>query len=276
MPLTVANWNAMNGLDSRASLRRSLAVITTLNAQLTVLPEAFAEDRSTDLRLALDLIHALGYRALTVPYEDADNRQDRHGMAVLVKDAAADITVERFGDRNAIVGTIDDAASEQAVTFVALHLDDRSEQSRLKQTDAVISWLQQFDGPKLAVGDFNGLHRADPKARILRTLKPLPYLFPDGQPIFGQKTPRLGRIGSLGRRVTDMATGDVLSELSRIGFADADPTRTPTFSFGNRPLLQLDHILTSNCNVESFARFLKPAGFDHFPIRATIVPETNR
>ena len=276
MSLTVANWNAMNGLDSPDRLRTCIAAVTALDAQVTVLPEAFAEDRMAHLPLALDRIQALGYRAVMAPYEDADDRKDRHGMAVLIKGALADITVERFGDRNSIVGKIYDALSSQFVSFVALHLDDRTEVARLKQVDDAIGWLRQSDGAKLAIGDLNSLHFANPRARLLRLLRPLPRLLPDGQPIFGQKTPTLGRIGSLGRRATGMATGAVLETFEAAGFTDADPKQTPTYTFGNRPLLQLDHILTSNCKATAFTRSPKPKGFDHFPIRAKIISLPNR
>ena len=62
----------------------------------------------------------------------------------------------------------------------------------------------------------------------------------------------------------------LMEQLSNAGFADADPTHTPTYTFVNRPLLQLDHIMVADADAIAFERLMRPVGYDHFPIRATI------
>ncbi|CAN5356736.1 hypothetical protein BH09PAT4_BH09PAT4_04360 [soil metagenome] len=276
--LKVASWNVRDGLSTPVVMPAVVERIKGLEADIVVLPEAFNEGAKTGdeflaevLDQASDQLRGAGYAMHRVRYDDTDGRKDRHGFALLTRvPEAGDVKVFDLGGRNALGQYVGDLA----LTVVGLHLDDRAEATRITQTARLLDQLD-FDAKNLALGDFNAMHRKDPKAVALRLAKPVARLLPSVDP--GETAPNLAKLrraGSLSSRLTDMATGSTMGYLWANGYEDVDTQFQPTKSF-----VQLDHIMTnfehaepsSDVRVGEYSVHEVPGHeSDHRPISAVI------
>lgn len=272
MSLTIATHNILNGFSDEAQWPAYVANIARIDADVVTLPEAYGEFETDYLEAALDECRGLGYQAVHCAYQDADSRQDRHGLVVLSR-VKADLEVVRCATRNMIAGSLEDPDTQASVTYIGGHFDDRLIETKLGQLESMLTTTIPLEGPVVMAVDSNDFHRRDPRARLLRIFAPAFNLLKEGEPVFGKKTALVdlpARVGSVGRRAARMAEGRLLQALEFHGFHDAAPDYKPTFTIANWPCAQLDHILTRDCPVVEFEVVPERAGSDHFPIKAKI------
>lgn len=276
--LTVAGWNVRDGLSEQAAMPLVVERIVALEADIVVLPEAYSEaartgdaQKAETLHQAATALGGEGYTMHRVLYADADGRKDRHGFALLTRltEAKNPVSVFTLENRKVLGQTFGDLA----LTVVGVHLDDRSEATRLVQASDL---LQQLDPAQynIILGDFNGMHRADPRARALRAARPLALALPSVDP--GETAPylpKLHRAGSLASRLTDMANGSLMDQFAQSGYEDVSRDYQPT-----KGPVQLDHIVSNLRALHPADQWLRivqvhettKAESDHRPISATV------
>lgn len=265
--VTVASWNIHDQL-STASVRRK---VLALDADIIVLPEAYAEDArgSQELKAAFHDIEATtDYEVHYVLYDDADDRTDRHGFVVLTK-LQLEATVELLNiGRNVFVVRVDD------LRVVCVHFDDREPATRDYQACELLQ-AAEFWEHVVIIGDFNVTHHSTLLGRFLSS-RPVSWVIdrlPKGQP--GTKQSAVARLGSLAERLRGMTTSYLMSDFALRPdglFYDADVKERKTKLVSSRihiAMAQLDHVLYRGAYVKKFQRH-KVYGSDHLPIEALI------
>lgn len=198
---------------------------------ILIVPEAYQEGDVYSQRALEAMWSSRENLIADVLYNDMDGRKDRHHL-VLVGDAEV---VEHIQPIQLLGRTALRASLKGNIDVIGVHLDDRDEDTRCKQTQAL---LDQVDPDRLTIiaGDFNAIHRDDRRAQLLRALGPFAGMFPEGEP--GTKQSKIARLGSLATRLTMMAEGGPLAMMEGAGYHDADSSRRATMGF-----VQLDHIM---------------------------------
>jgi endonuclease/exonuclease/phosphatase family metal-dependent hydrolase len=278
MAIKVVSWNIEGRLTrfaekGRGSPEHILENIQNLDADVVFLAEASDND---DVEPEIvDRIKNLGYEVHTVSYDDGG--KDRKWAAEAAPNMklhsrlpVKDFKQIRLGDiRNALIAEIDDSDTRQNVRIFGIHLDDRSEEYRLRQVEDLLVYLGESSAPTVVMGDYNAMHAADFRAFLLRNrwlakvIKRWPH----------------ARTQDVLERLSDMAIGDTLSTLERGSMCkDADirrrATTTPKLRFQewmpSIRMVQIDHMFVSpNVTVRGF-RVGRDGGSDHRPISATV------
>jgi len=276
MKLRVGSWNIegrlSNGeLNKRGRPNQIFEGIKNLDVDILVLPEAHSENSIDNLIYREQLID-MGYNLRSVAYQDdMASRKDAYAnqlsIMLLSKLPIEKFEIIRLADfRNAFVATIIDSPSNKKFRVIGLHLDDRSELTRLSQVTDLLKIINQSDLPTVVLGDFNAMHGDDFwPARFLR-LKLVRFLAKFILPV-------------ISLRAIEMARGETLRLLqSDIGLCDADtkhrPTTTPKMRriewMPSIRLIQIDHIfVTSDIKVKDF-QINPDEGADHRAIIATL------
>lgn len=257
--LQVVSWNIRDGIDNPEIQTALLAN----EPDIAVMPEAYPEGERP-LADTVRRFEKAGYALTGHNNDDDDGRTDRHALAVAFKPEVVTAVRPVY----AAGRTVLKLALSDGSDFVGVHLDDRSEQRRVKQAAEI---LRGLGACAIVAGDFNAMQRSGAAARVLRLAKPFTHLLPTRDPARGEKTPPIQRLGSLSQRLTAMAAGTTMEAFAEAGFQDADPTRLPTMRRG--PLaVQLDHILyRGNVAVTSRTAVDSADGLsDHERIRATL------
>lgn len=265
----VAAWNMENSFsDSRAC--DALDTIKELNADVLFLGEmTWRGDEQKDKFLELrELVtEELGYTDSLISnyYPGRDDRPNQHTMSLWNRLGTTGLERHPFGNRYGLVTTV----PELDLTIIGVHPDDNNEPARITYAHALLSYLdneRKSDKPTVAMGDFNALHRSDPKAMLLR-IAGLATRHIHIENEYEQTGWKLKF--SLARRLPQMAIGGAMGVYSSAGFVDADPSYTPTI--GRRPVnFQLDHILGKNVGVSEFKVWDAVHLADHAPISATV------
>ena len=166
--------------------------------------------------------------------------------------------------RNAIYLPLIDHIIEKSIDVYGVHLNDRSEKSRLEQARSLIQHIG-IDERVVVAGDFNASYRQDRLGRILRLTRPLFSLVPviDYKP--GIKPSKLHHYADRARRASQMAIGTTLKVFEAAGFEDADPDHRPTAG-----PLNIDHIVVRDLGVLKHQVIPKTAYSDHRAISATL------
>lgn len=275
MTLKVASWNIEGRLSNLAVNQRGtpehiLRSIEALGADILFLAEAFGPEMLEER--TKQRIVELGYDTYIVPYEEGGDVRvysavDAPSMILLSKVPFVQHETVRLADlRNAIVARIKDPETSEELQVIGVHLDDRSEELRLRQVPELVQCINESTLPTIVMGDFNAMHGEDLTAKLLRT-------FPM------QIAARHTSPESVIRRVVGMAKGDTLRELiGGTGLREADPLHHPATTLKMRGqewlpsirLIQIDHILVSK-DVQ-FADFhvAPDGGSDHRAISAMI------
>lgn len=242
MAVEVMAWNVLDAFSDENRARGILQVVQEQRPDTAIFSEAWREGKDKLLDNVLDDLDRGGYTVAYGLYEDNDGRQDRHGIIGIVRsELVADQKPQliSLGSRNAVHMPVVNRATggETVCDFFGVHLDDRSEQRRLDQAIRLIA-VAHFSGQVVVGGDLNAMHRADPRAKALRFVRPIAKRMPTVEPRPDFKPPKLKRIGSLASRLTDMATGTTLGLFEEAGFRDTDMHRKPT-----KGPFNIDHIL---------------------------------
>ena len=230
--LEIISWNLRDGINDPLIQDE----IINCEPDIAVFPEAHAEGSVLEQATKRAFADA-GYAMYDRPYDDDDNRKDRHALVVVAKpELVQSVTKVHLAGRNALKLTL---VGEESTQLLGMHLDDRTEARRGRMAAAAIAGL----GPNaIGVGDFNAMYRGAHLAGLLRTVRPLTHLLPSRDPVPGEKTPKLHRLGSLSQRTTGMASGQTMQVFTEAGFHDASETHEPTMKKG--PLaIELDHII---------------------------------
>jgi len=275
MIIKIASWNAEGRLSEITSRTRGnpsqiIETIRKINADIIVLPEAHLEGSIDKLKSKQHLIN-MGYSVFSIPYEDdtasrTDSNTKHVSLMLLSKLSVKEFKTIRLGNfRNAIDATLI-TDNDKQFRIIGVHLDDRSEDLRIKQIDDVSNIVNKNTIPTIVMGDFNSMHGKDLwPAKFLRS--------------------KLTRLlakhiwSNIFIRVTEMARGEAIKLLeTNTGLIDIDkshrPTTTPKMlSYEWLPsikLIQIDHIFisrnikTTNFNVST------DGGSDHRAISAEI------
>lgn len=226
----IVSWNLLDHLND------PLVQHEIINGEpdLGIFPEATAEDVPLEKSTLVTFRNA-GYNVFEQKYDDTDGRADRHRLVAIAKpEHIADVSSVSLAGRNVFLFNLANGAQ-----FMGGHWDDRTEARRMRMTTEALQWLGR---DAIVAGDLNAMHRRGVTTSLLRAARPVANMLPASDPVPGQKTPRLQRAGSVGQRLTQMASGTTLRAFTNAGFQDADPRKQPTMKKG--PIaVQLDHIL---------------------------------
>lgn len=213
--------------------------------------EAYAEHRLEPVAGVVEEFERYGYSVAHGLYEDDDDRQDRHGMMVIIKNellGEAPPAVIRLGGRSAIKATLAPQDSEPFDLF-AIHFDDRSEDSRLRMVadiarHADIDERGKFMGPTAVASSIVGLPKDEMVSRSLRFIRPAVSRLPQADPNPINLPPKWPYRFGLARRLSGMALGMAYDQLEAYGVRSSDAYGVPTIP-SLRPLVQLDKIFVT-------------------------------
>ena len=269
--LTVYVWNVKDGLGDPTRAASIAEKVAQVNPDIAIFPEGTKEHQSVMPEAARILtdVGALHVR----PYDDIDGRRDRHSLVALARPEFGKPEIDKGLGRSTMV-----FAEAEGFTVAGMHGFDRHgswpddpEEARKRQMRVLLG-REAFrrGGPAIIMGDLNTMHKGDPIARKLQLVKPLADRLPSQDP--GMVQTRLERLGSLAQRLCSMAAGDMLLDIRRDGFYDADSFHQPTMNQG--PLaVQLDHILLREAGARIFTVHPHDGLSDHHAISATVVPK---
>lgn len=274
--MKIAAWNTEDRLTARAHSNRGtpehiLEEMRKLDADILVLPEAYSKmpDAGVD-----NYLQDLGYIWCDARYEERTrpgeniDTNDLH-LRVLSRLPFAATEQLRWNDeRNMVSVVVRDPDTKLFLRVIAVHLDDRTEKSRLAQIDEAIAYINSSDLPTVMMGDFNAMHTST-LAKVLssRFCRWLAKYTPSFQ--FRMVTTRL----------TEMALGNTLTRLeNETSLRDIDkkhqPTATPkmhaTEWMPSIRLAQIDHIFVTPNIVATSFKVSKDGGSDHRAISAYI------
>lgn len=277
MAIKVASWNVEGRLhgyqkQGRGTAAHILQEIARLDADVLVLPEFYMDSLPESVA---DALAKQGYTITETGYGDvgrSELERQRWGemhIGVLSRLPVSHVEVIRPGDvRDLLVYHVADPGSGKAVRFIAAHLDDHTEASRVKQAEELVEIVNGTHMPTVLAGDFNAMWRVG-RARLLHS-----WLARAGTKILPN-----AELRSMAARVYQMASGTTLALFaSHTQLRDADPhsraTATPKMRFTpylpSIRLIQIDHMLVSpEVSVRDFT--VHPdGGSDHRAISAVL------
>lgn len=270
--MKVASWNIEGRLSNvstkhRGSPKQILNNILSINADIMILLEAHSESDINNLSI-INKIKSQGYYIYSVPYDDdLQNRSDandkRLSMVLISRFIIVDFKIVKLGGiRNCIIASF--SYNNELITFIGVHLDDRNEKNRLKQTDTLIREISNINERIIIAGDFNTMHGEDARSKLLRNncmLSLSKYILP-----------------SITQRAVEMAKGGSLLAIEKAGLVDADKNHSPTTTLKMRGMewlpsiriIQIDHIMiTKDFNVKKYVVYVD-GGSDHRAISADL------
>lgn len=278
MSIKIAAWNVEGRLSRRTTKRRGspehiLDGIRRLDADVIVLPEAYYEaiDPGVDEQL-LDLGYAWHDAEYgDIPFDDNvyGSRVDRVYLRILSRLPLESVQLHRFEDiRTLLSATVNDPATGRRLHVIAVHLDDRAETLRMKQTGAIAKFLHANAMPAIMLGDFNAVWDGR-MARVLRSRfsRRLAGCMPGKW------------LRSVAVRFADMASGTVLqflkdnarmNEADRLHQATATPKLHGVEWLPSIRIAQLDHILISDELAVDGVSVMPDGGSDHRAIITTV------
>lgn len=270
MTLQIYAQNALDGYSQENTARQLINATLEVAPSVAVFPEAYTEGEDRWLDFVQEDFDKAGYQVVHGLYEDHDARTDRHGLLTVVEKHLAvpeSARLVRLAGRNAIAQSLIDPATESKVDFVGVHFNDRSEELRLLEVDALRNEVVDVERPTVLAGDMNAMHRESTYSAKITAARVISKLvdwriMPIVDPGSVHDKLSLARIGSLGKRLSGMATGSVMEQLIAEGFQDADSRHRPTMPAG-KPFAQLDHVMhTAHFTAQDF-QVLPTGSSDH-------------
>lgn len=270
MELRVATWNAEGmfvegSMTRRAAPRDAIMVLKRLDADVVVIPEFGVIDTLTKETDAA--IRALGYDYVTMRYRD--RRARGSGLAILSRYPIVRTVSLPLGE---IKGAIDAEIElpDMMIRVIGVHLDDRSEQLRLREVESLVSYVgAAAERPTFMMGDFNAMSRPSLFARLARS-------------DIGRFVERIilhSTLRSVVSRVREMALGTTIEMIEQqTDLHSLDPGLQRTVSVRQRGLecipavrlAKIDWIFgPPDISVESYV-VSRDAGSDHRPVIAKV------
>lgn len=253
MAVDVLSCNLLDAFSDESRARAVIDHVGRIDPDVAVFPEAHRPGEEQHLDNAQDDLTRLGYDVLSAAYDDEDGRKDAHGLMMIARnrihlpDRARTL---RLAGRTAFMMTVVDGQTEGEIDATGAHFDDRTPARRVRQAEDYTGSMD-FERANLLAGDLNDIPAHLAMARLLRLLRPafeqLPVIDPgetaeyDGL-LPGRLYAILGRIGSLGTRLSGMARGEALAVLAQHGFQGTDRRHRPTMPDA-LPFAQLDHVM---------------------------------
>lgn len=276
MAIRLAAWNVEGRLGPVASRGRGTPSqiadrILQLDADIIFLPEAYGTNISPGVN---QRFADAGYSFFDVSYKDENKSHvaaiDNPHCRFLSRLPVINQSMQRFGEVRSLQSIdVIDPKSKQPIAIVGIHLDDRTEDRRLRQVHDVVSYCKNIEMPFVLMGDFNALYGTTKTAKFLRS--PLVKVAGYGMARSFVKT--------IVVRVADMARGDALDHLYEnlpVHTANIARQATATPKMRNMEwapsirLLEIDHILASQSVQFNNFRIGKDGGADHRDLTVTI------
>lgn len=270
MSIKLACWNIegrlarYDGGHGRGTPELILEYIRRLDADVLVLPEAYLNAPAPGVNQALT---AMGYQWYDTKYNDTLHDEDvaKWGypfMRVLYRIPVTHIETKRWGDiRNLPLIVTKDPATNRQVHIIATHLDDITEDRRLKQVRDVVDYIKDCKDSVVMVGDFNAMwHEGWRRSLSTSFARWCIRLVPSKE------------LRDVLTRLSRMAEGKVMQLLkAEGGLMDADPKHRPTTTPKMRGmpwmpsirLMQIDHVLASKGVDATIPVIGKDGGSDH-------------
>jgi endonuclease/exonuclease/phosphatase family metal-dependent hydrolase len=266
MAVEVLAWNIADGFSDEARAAGILQTVQEHEPTAAVFSEAWHEGDERVLEHVVEKLEDFGYVVTPQLYEDAEARDDRHGMVGIVRSEAVDrpATAVRLAGRNAIHLSMADPRDGASIDFFGVHFNDRGERGRMEQAQALLDIVGDAR-PVIIGGDFNAMYHRGVWPRALAQTTPLSRHVPEINYAPGYKPPKVHHFLDRLRRAGEMACGATLQAFSDVGFQDTHPAHRPTVGPFN-----LDHILVRGPRVAS--RQIHPkTDSDHHAISAVVV-----
>lgn len=272
----IALWNGGRVFSSNPKRYKAFVKgVHEIDADILVIPEALNSDKS-DIDPQFE--DTLGYMGeATIPYDDdptthpdgeqwlrvlmGRKRYDAMGARVSSPDGVEANKI-RLGTRNALRLRV----GRTAVVYAG-HKHDKNNKLRARMTEALIDDYYDPAEPTALVFDENSMHSGARATTLRRTTSLIRH-----SPI--------PRVNSLSSRLYEMTDDEPLQMLELAGFRDADPASRPTNYLkvvGSLvvPIAQLDHLMVNGgLEVSGFAVHHIPGSDQHWPISATLTPQT--
>ena len=177
--MKIVSWNLEGRLsplsrDGRGTPEAIVAAIKQLDADIIVNPEAFGTDPAISPVIERALT-GLGYESRSVAYDDAISRGEKAAVTnphlrVMSRLPIKSYEVIRPGDvRNMVAVRVHDPASNRELRVIGVHLDDRSEELRLRQVTPLIEYINSSDIPTVMMGDCNAMPPDTFKSRFVHS-----------------------------------------------------------------------------------------------------------
>ena len=260
-------------MTRRAVPRDGVAVLKKLDADIVVIPEFGVHEKLEEVTKVA--IQSLGYQIIEAPYEDwtlASHVPKRYEMALLTRLSLRSHTLHHFTNSNRafIEAIIELPGGKDMLRVFGVHLDDKTEESRLVQIAELGDLLNKpHVGEVLVMGDFNAMTAESLTSKILRTK----YAGAMGKRFITEQ------LRSMSERVNQMAIGSTIATLLEISsLHDLDGRHRFTISGKQRGmewfpairLAKIDWIFGSK-NVHTIHyKVLPDSGSDHRPVIADI------
>lgn len=245
MRLTVGAMSLDGKLGDPEHFDTIVGGVDRLNADITILSEAYSKVPANEApdheRLGLEL----GRTAFCVPYQnETPHPSDEQYMIALVGELPHFRSVKmekaRLATRNAVSLTLR-TLNETEVRFFGVHFDDRNESLRRDMGRALLAASDPRYTRTIALGRLNSMHDYSPVAQLV------------GNPVVGAVSRCLPhrRMRSLATRLNQMAQGTVLRDLEKQAFDPNYPDEVlddlyksaDPYDRATRGMTQLDHIL---------------------------------
>ena len=275
--IIISSWNVEGHLSDlarkgRGGTKQIVDEIKNIRADIFVLLEAHSNKSIKKLPSYREFLN-MGYSVYDVEYDDdLDSRTDtyahRLSMLFLCKYPISKIEIHKLGKlRNCFVAIVNVGSNKQ-LRVIGIHLDDRSEETRLEQAYDLTGIINSSSIPTVLLGDFNAMHGEDfwpsklMQTKLSKTASN--FIFP-----------------KLSKRVIEMAEGKTLKFIeSNTDLTEADASHQATITPKNRnykflpsvPLIQIDHIFVSKGVKINKYLVTKDSGSDHRAIVADLTP----
>lgn len=207
-----------------------LQIVKAYKPSIAFFAEAYKTDDQRHVADTVSKLEKMGYSACTGPYDGSDGRPDKHSLLLAVRSELLSPSrpprLVRIAIKNIAECWIT-RPNGQAVHFLGMHLNDRSEAKRQTELDSLVCKISPDREPTILAGDFNSIHAADAHGKLFRRarrihllvrLKLMPITHPTGKPMPNSR----GRTGSIFYRLHEMASGKTIGRLLAQGFTDAD------------------------------------------------------
>jgi|GEM_PF-1380789 len=274
MTLNIGTWNGDGQIDAPKGSDALVAWLQEDNLDAVALQHCLPHVFTPEYEGLRRRLGSLGYRLELAAYGDTDGRKDQYSLGLVGREdkLVGDVKHVRLGKdeeermrwagRAALHCVLRDqaqppeGAESTEVDVFAIHLDDRSEETRLGQQQSLLVAMDASRRTVIA-GDRNATYGTSIHDEAFRILGwALSWVRPaePGTPVPSKYSlawlrwaPH--RVASVFQRLREMSSGVVMDVFTRNGFRDADPDHRPTMYRPLRShgiaLAQVDGVLVS-------------------------------